>query len=531
MTFNKLGLSEPILRGVRAVGYTVPTEIQARAIPAAISGNDILGRAKTGSGKTAAFILPTLDRLLSGGRCTPRGVRALVLTPTRELAQQVADETFTYGRRLKLKGDAIYGGVPIEAQIRRLQRGLDVLAATPGRLLDLIDRNAIDLSMCETLIVDEADRMFDMGFIADVKRIIGKLPTARQTMLFSATLNQDVRRLASSLMRDPVLVEVGVECNPAESVRQRFLAVEKNQKMDYLASILDDECMSSVLIFSRTKYGADKISRRLDRAGIRAAVIHSNRSQNQRQVALSSFKAGKVRVLVATDIAARGIDVVGISHVINFDTPAFAEDYLHRIGRTGRADASGDAITFVSRDERSALRKIENFIGKRSDVETPAGLPAFVPALSVTVASTGESGGREAARSSSHARSRTRSTNGKAGTKRGYESSAKHRGDNKRKTSSSSSERNGSRTRNGAPLPESKPKHAGTPRRSGKATPSVESQTAEYFDTIFATRSADPAHARSGNSRHGAPRNGRSKQEQRGDGRRNDKRSRGDRRY
>ncbi|MBE0645601.1 MAG: DEAD/DEAH box helicase [Bacteroidetes bacterium] len=376
MTFEKLGLSEPVMRGVRAAGYLVPTEIQALAIPAALSGGDVIGRAKTGSGKTAAFVLPVLDRLIANGSRKPNGVRALVLTPTRELAQQVADATQTYARHLKLRGDAMYGGVSIEPQFKRLRPGLDILAATPGRLLDHIERGSVDLSQCEVLIVDEADRMFDMGFINDVKRIISKLPRQRQTMLFSATMSKEVRTLTASIMNKPLFVEVGVEGNPAESVRQHFFSVQKAAKYDFLHHLLTEEKeMDSVLVFSRTKHGANKIAKRLSRSGIVVGVLHSDRSQSQRQQALDGFRQGRLRVLIATDIAARGIDVRGISHVINFDTPNFAEDYVHRIGRTGRADATGDAITFVASDERDHLRRIERFVGRRYDVQA---CPHFV---------------------------------------------------------------------------------------------------------------------------------------------------------
>lgn len=368
MTFEKLGLSEPVMRGVRAAGYTVPTEIQALAIPPALSGGDVIGRAKTGSGKTAAFILPTIDRLLAGGSRKPHGVRALVLTPTRELAQQVADATYGYAKHLKMRAEAMYGGVSIEPQLKRMRHGLDILAATPGRLLDHIERGSVDLSQCEVLIVDEADRMFDMGFIHDVKRIIAKLPKQRQTMLFSATMSKEVRTLTASIMRNPAFVEVGIEGNPAESVRQHFYSVQKQEKFDFLRHLLSEDAMESVLVFSRTKHGANKILRRLSRAGIVAGVLHSDRSQNQRQQALEGFRKGRLRVLIATDIAARGIDVRGISHVINFDTPNFAEDYLHRIGRTGRAADTGDAITFVAHDEKDQLRRIERFVGRKYTV-------------------------------------------------------------------------------------------------------------------------------------------------------------------
>ncbi|MBN1447112.1 MAG: DEAD/DEAH box helicase, partial [Bacteroidetes bacterium] len=369
MSFDKLGLSAPALRAVQTAGYTTPTEIQTQAIPPALSGTDVIGRAKTGSGKTAAFILPIIDRL-EGGRRPGRGIiRALVLTPTRELAQQVADSAKTYSRYTKLSSDAFYGGVSIEPQFKRLGKGIDILAATPGRLLDHIERGTVDLSQCEVLIVDEADRMFDMGFIKDVHRIISRIPKNRQTMLFSATMSAEVRLLTADIMRDPVYVEVGVEGNPAESVQQWFYSVPKQSKLDLLFHLLKNRDLDSVLVFSRTKHGANKIAKRLERSGIKTGVLHSNKSQSQRLSALAGFREGRHRVLVATDIAARGIDVVGISHVINYDTPAFAEDYLHRIGRTGRAEATGDAITFVAGDEKDYLRKIERFVGRRFSVE------------------------------------------------------------------------------------------------------------------------------------------------------------------
>ncbi|PLX32999.1 MAG: RNA helicase [Ignavibacteria bacterium] len=369
MQFEDLGLSSAVLRAVSAAGYKTPTEIQALAIPPAISGGDVIGRAKTGSGKTAAFVLPILDRLEGGRRPSRGAVRALVLTPTRELAQQVADAARKYSRYLKLSSDAFYGGVSIEPQLKRMRRGVDILAATPGRLLDHMERGSIDLSRCEVLIVDEADRMFDMGFIKDVRRIIKAVSKQRQTMLFSATMSKDVQRLTADIMNDPKLVEVGIEGNPAESVRQQFISVPKHGKLDLLFHLINENKMESVLVFSRTKHGADKIAKRLMRSGIGTGVLHSNRSQSQRLRALSGFRNGEQRVLVATDIAARGIDVVGISHVINFDTPTFAEDYVHRIGRTGRADATGDAITFVSSEEKAYLRRIESFVGKRYFVE------------------------------------------------------------------------------------------------------------------------------------------------------------------
>ncbi len=380
MSFQSLGLSEPLLRAVQAAGYETPSEIQALAIPPVLSGSDVLGRAKTGSGKTAAFVLPILDRLMQSGslnqfqgRARRGKVRALVLAPTRELAQQINESTRKYGRFLQIRCDAHYGGVSIEPQIDRLRNGMDVLAATPGRLLDHLVRGSVDLSACEVLIVDEADRMFDMGFITDVKRIISHIPKERQTLLFSATINDDVRKLAAVIMHDPVKIEVGIERSPVDSVRQQFLAVEKDEKFGLLSDLLGQKEMESVLVFSRTKHGADKISKRLGTDGVTSAVLHANRSQSQRLKALDDFRRGRVRILIATDIAARGIDVVGISHVINFDTPTYAEDYIHRIGRTGRAEATGDAITFVSREERIMLKRIESFTGMRFHLETANG--------------------------------------------------------------------------------------------------------------------------------------------------------------
>ncbi len=374
MSFNKLGLSDPVMRGVDAAGYDTPTEIQAGAIPPALSGREVIGRAETGSGKTAAFVLPILDKLSMRRRRARRAVRALVLTPTRELAHQIDVSANRYGRYARLRAYSIYGGVSIDPQLKRLNGGIDLLVATPGRLLDHIDRKSIDLSQCEFLVVDEADRMFDMGFIKDVKKIIGRIPAARQTMLFSATMTKEVRRLTAGIMDDPVVVEIGQESNPAESVRQHFFSIRKDRKMDLLFHMLEKEDLSSVLVFSRTKHGADKISKKLEREGVRSTALHSNRSQSQRQKALDGFKRGQFRVLVATDIAARGIDVRGISHVINYDTPSFPEDYIHRIGRTGRASAKGDAITFVSNEEFGYLRKIESLVGKRYEVQHCKGL-------------------------------------------------------------------------------------------------------------------------------------------------------------
>lgn len=365
MPFKTFGLSDPLVQGILATGYTAPTEIQTQAIPAAIEGKDIIACAQTGTGKTAAFVLPILDRLSHGNAPKKRIVRALILTPTRELAGQIEQAITEYGRFLKLKSLAIYGGVKIFGQIKALRSGVDIVVATPGRLIDHMQRDTLNLSNVEVLVLDEADRMLDMGFVNDVKRIAKVLKGKRQTLMYSATLSKDVEALTSSLQTNPVRIVVGKQHNPIETITQHMYKIEKNQKKDLLIHLIKDQQMYSVLVFSRTKHGADKICKYLRQANIDAVPIHSNRTQGQRQKAMEGFKAGKYQVMVATDIAARGIDIDGISHVINFDVPAYAEDYVHRIGRTGRATNTGDAITFVSSEEMNHIRKIENFIGRK----------------------------------------------------------------------------------------------------------------------------------------------------------------------
>jgi ATP-dependent RNA helicase RhlE len=367
MPFTKLGLSDPLLRGVHASGYTSPTEIQSEAIPAALSGQDIIGCAQTGTGKTAAFVLPILSRVFceQPAQGKKRALRSLILTPTRELAVQIEKSILGYGRFVGVRALAIYGGVDIQKQLATLRRGVDIVVATPGRLMDHMRRGSVDFRALEVLVLDEADRMFDMGFIDDVLKIIRALPEQRQTMLFSATMPPEVQRLAASVQKDPQMIQIGEQHNPIDTITQHVHAVLRQQKMDMLLHMLRNRSMQSVLVFSRTKHGADKIHRKLEQAGIVSVALHSGRSQAQRQRALDGFKSGKYQVLVATDIAARGIDVRGISHVVNFDVPLYARDYIHRIGRTGRATAAGDAITFVAPDEQQYLRKIEQFIGQR----------------------------------------------------------------------------------------------------------------------------------------------------------------------
>ena len=378
MGFTEFGLSDHILQGIDAVGFEEPTPIQALAIEPAVAGKDVIGCAQTGTGKTAAFVLPVLHHLApaKGAGHTGKLPRALVLTPTRELCLQVQQAVVSCGKFLALRSASVYGGVGMEQQVKTLQRGVDILVATPGRLLDHMERKTVDLSAVRILVLDEADRMLDMGFIRDVRRIIAAVPARRQTLLFSATISPEIESLASSILRNPETVQAGERRNPAETIVQHFYSAPQGAKNDLLAFALEAEKMESVLVFSRTKHGADKINRRLERKGIASVAIHSNRSQSQRERALEGFKTGKFRVMVATDIAARGIDVSGISHVINFDVPQQAEDYIHRIGRTGRAGETGDAITFVGSEEQQYLARIEKFTGSRYPVKA---YPGFVP--------------------------------------------------------------------------------------------------------------------------------------------------------
>ena len=367
--FKQFGLSDPLVKGILATGYTAPTEIQTQAMPSAIQGKDIIGCAQTGTGKTAAFVLPTLNRLCHEKRPKTKSPRSLILTPTRELAVQIEQEILAYSRYLDLKTLAIYGGVDIRAQIKKLRHGVDIVVATPGRLMDHMQRGNINFKHIEVLVLDEADRMFDMGFIKDVRKIVAAVPKKRQTMLFSATMSKEIKALTEGIQQSPIMIQIGRQRNPADTVVQHIYPIDKDQKTELLLHLLQNAHMYSVLVFSRTKHGADKICRRLDKAGILSIAIHSNRTQKQRQRALDGFRAGKYQVMVATDIAARGIDVVGISHVINYDVPTYAEDYIHRIGRTGRAESTGDAITFVSRDEQKYLFRVEKYIGHKFKAE------------------------------------------------------------------------------------------------------------------------------------------------------------------
>jgi ATP-dependent RNA helicase RhlE len=365
MSFQTLGLHPQLLQAIQEAGYTEPTPIQAAAIPAILAGGDVIGIAQTGTGKTAAFTLPILSQLVSPPAKTgPRAIRVLVLAPTRELVAQIEENIKAYAKHLPLRVARVFGGVGERPQIEALRAGAEIVVATPGRLLDLMGQGHGDFRQLQHLVLDEADRMLDMGFLPAIKRVVKALPTRRQTLLFSATLSKEIEDLTHAFQHRPRLIQVGKRSNPAETVTQRVYEVPKHLKIGLLTHLLTDAHLDMVLVFSRTKHGADKIARKLESTGIKCATLHANRSQNQRLKALADFKSGAVRVLVATDIAARGIDVDGISHVVNFDFPPQAEDYVHRIGRTGRAQAIGDAISFVSEDDHAALRALEKFIGR-----------------------------------------------------------------------------------------------------------------------------------------------------------------------
>lgn len=365
MPFRALNLSPQLLQAVHDAGYTEPTPIQVAAIPVILAGHDVIGIAQTGTGKTAAFVLPILMKLAAAPQNGHRrGPRALVIAPTRELVVQIEENVRAYAKHVPLRMATVFGGVSERPQIEALRSGVDLVVATPGRLIDLMDQRVANLSGVEFLVLDEADRMLDMGFLPPIRQIVKTLPQKRQTLMFSASLSREIEQLTHQFQHSPRIVEIGRRANPAETVTQFAYEVRPHLKPALLLHLLKDPQFDTVLVFSRTKHGADKIARRLESSGIKTGTIHSNRSQNQRLRALRDFKSGAVRVLVATDIAARGIDVDGISHVVNYDFPMHSEDYVHRIGRTGRARAIGDAISFITPDDQGALRSLERFIGR-----------------------------------------------------------------------------------------------------------------------------------------------------------------------
>ncbi len=400
MTFQDLPLQPAILKAVAEAGYTNPSPIQAGAIPPVLAGRDLLGCAQTGTGKTAAFALPILQNLSAQTPQRPC-IRALILTPTRELALQIGDSFSAYGKHLKLRHTVIFGGVGQQPQVEALRRGVDILIACPGRLNDLIGQRLIDLSGIEIFVLDEADRMLDMGFVHDVKKVIAKLPRRRQTLLFSATMPKEIEELADSLLHDPAVVKVDPVSSTVDRIDQKLYFVEKKQKIELLAYLLQDKSIVNALVFSRTKHGADRIARLLNKAGITAAAIHGNKSQTARVNALEGFKAGKTRVLVATDIAARGIDISELSHVFNYDLPEVPETYVHRIGRTARAGADGVAISFCSTEEREYLAGIEKLNRKKIPVVTGhpwEGMPPAQPQAVQQPARKGAAKARSAAK-------------------------------------------------------------------------------------------------------------------------------------
>lgn len=398
MSFLTLGLAEPLTRAINKLGYDQPTPIQLQAIPLILQGRDLLAAAQTGTGKTASFTLPLLHRLSDGKPATANRARALILTPTRELAAQVAESVAQYGQFLPLRSAVVYGGVKINPQMMTLRRGVDILIATPGRLMDLYQQNAVRFDTLEVLVLDEADRMLDMGFINDIRKIIALLPPKRQTLLFSATFSSAIRQLASNLMQNPAEVSVSPRNTTATAVQQSVIPVDKSRKSALLASLINQPDWSQVLVFCRTKHGANKLTKQLDGIGVQAAAIHGNKSQGARTKALADFKAGKIQALIATDIAARGLDIDRLPHVVNFDLPNIAEDYVHRIGRTGRAGATGEAISLVCAEEISELHGIEKLIG------TPIpriDLPEFAPAEPLPTTSNGVKKQQPARRQSS----------------------------------------------------------------------------------------------------------------------------------
>lgn len=365
MTFEELELSPAILKALQEKGYVNPTPIQAKAIPAVLAGRDVLAAAQTGTGKTAGFTLPILEKLSQNPSTGKKAIKALILTPTRELAAQIFDNVNEYSQHLPIRSTVIFGGVGMRPQIDSIRKGSEVVIATPGRLLDLHSQGHVDLRQLEILVLDEADRMLDMGFSKDIHRILKLIPQKRQTLLFSATFNSDIKKMTETLLRDPVKIEIEAENSTVDRIDQMVYRVDKDRKTELLIHLINEGNWQQVLVFTRTKHGADRLAKKLDRAKIRSSAIHGDKSQNQRTRALAGFKAWDTQVLVATDIAARGIDIQLLPHVVNFEMPNSPEDYVHRIGRTGRAGKEGIAVSLVSYDEESNLKDIEKFIDKK----------------------------------------------------------------------------------------------------------------------------------------------------------------------
>ncbi|WP_440876881.1 DEAD/DEAH box helicase [Thalassotalea sp. PLHSN55] len=379
MSFNTLGLSAPILDAINEQGYSEPSPIQAQAIPAVLAGKDVMAAAQTGTGKTAGFTLPILERLSGGNKVKANQVRCLILTPTRELAAQISTSVENYGKKLPLNSTVVFGGVKINPQMMRLRQGVDILVATPGRLLDLYNQNALNFKQLEILVLDEADRMLDMGFLRDIKKILALLPKQRQNLLFSATFSDDIRQLARGLVHQPVEISVSPKNSTADTVEQWVYPVDKKKKPVLLTQLINENNWQQVLVFMKTKHGANKLTRILEAADINAAAIHGNKSQGARTKALAGFKDGRINVLVATDIAARGIDIDQLPQVVNYELPNVPEDYVHRIGRTGRAGAEGKAISLVCADEIDLLNDVQHLIQKHLPREIIAGFEPVNP--------------------------------------------------------------------------------------------------------------------------------------------------------
>jgi ATP-dependent RNA helicase RhlE len=437
MSFTNLGLSEPLLKAVKEQGYDTPTPIQQKAIPVVIEGKDVLAAAQTGTGKTAGFTLPLLERL---SRTKPnmqkKQIRALVLTPTRELAAQVAESIKTYGKHMSYTSTVIFGGVGINPQLATIRKGVDIVIATPGRLLDIAGQKGIDFSALECLILDEADRMLDMGFIHDIKKLMKLMPQKRQTLLFSATFSPEIKTLASGLLKNPVLVEVARQNKTADQISQVVHFVDKGRKRELLSQLIKAKDWRQVLVFTRTKHGANKLTQQLEEYGISAAAIHGNKSQGARTKALASFKANEIRVLVATDIAARGIDIDLLPHVVNYELPNVPEDYVHRIGRTGRAGQSGEAVSLVCVDEHQLLKDIEKFI--KSDI-AKVDIEAFRPDPNIKAEpiQNGRGGGKGRGNGGGNSRNKPRSNSSHAnngGSRDGARSNSRHRNSNRNRS-------------------------------------------------------------------------------------------------